>query len=72
MKAARTELSGRRNYSLRKALDVIKESTVIDGEDAQIAWKDRSITVDNVPAFKQSSSEIGGTFLPPFEGLALS
>ena len=48
-KNARTKLNGQRNYSLRKAEEVIKGSTQSSGKSAKIKWTERSVTVDGSP-----------------------
>ena len=76
IKAARSKLNSKRNFSLRKAEELIKSDAQANGKEVKICWKTsepgiRSITVDNIEAFRQGKGELGGHFLPPFGGLAL-
>ena len=70
-KNARTKANGQRNFSLRKAEQVIKGSERSNGKTVRIVWKDRSVTVDDTPVFTQGKSEIGGSFASPYADLTL-
>ena len=70
-KNARTKFNGQRNYSLRKAEQVIKGSTQSSGKSVKINWTERSVTVDGSPAFTQDKTETGGSFVSPYADLTL-
>ena len=72
----RTKLNGKRNFSLRKAEELLKSHPQASGLNVKINWKTseagvRNVEVNNATAFIQKKAEVGGTFLPPFENLAL-
>jgi hypothetical protein len=71
VKPARTKLNSKRNTSLFKALDLIKETPESANKDARIDWPERKIKVADVDAFVQKNKELGGTFLSPFVALQL-
>jgi hypothetical protein len=72
-----SKLNGKRNYSLRRAEELIKAHASASGKETKINWKTsdpgiRNIEVDGSIAFMQNKADIGGKFLPPFESLALA
>ena len=71
IKPARSKLNSQRNYSLRKAEELIKESEHSKDKTVSISWDTRSVTVNNISAFTQGKTDTGGSFLAPFELLAL-
>ena len=71
IKPARSKLNSRRNFSLRKAEELIKASPHCKDKSVSISWDTRAVTVDSTDAFTQGKQDPGGTFLPPFELLAL-
>ena len=75
-KPARTKINGKRNFSLRRAEELIKADPQASGKEVKINWNDsesgvRTVSVDNSTAFTQSKSDLVGKFSAPFESLAL-
>ena len=70
-KQARTKVNAQRNYSLRKAEELIKADPKAKDKNVQIHYKDRLIKVDDSIAFKQDKHELGGTFSGGYDHLAL-
>ena len=71
---AKTAIQIQRNNHLRKALDILKKDTSCVGKTVEIIWqqedkkdKSREVWVDKVPAFRQTSDDLSGSFLPPFQ-----
>ena len=71
---AKTAIQIQRNNHLRKALDILKKDTSCAGKTVEIIWqqedkkdKSREVWVDKVPAFRQTSDDLSGSFLPPFQ-----
>ena len=71
IKPARTDLNGKRNFSIRKASELITEAAASDGKEVKIVWSKRKVNVNTHDAFVQSKTEVGGSFLPPYDGLHL-
>ena len=71
IKPARTKYNSKRNYSLKKAEELIKASPHSKDKSVNISWDTRAVMVDKIDAFTQGKQDTGGTFLPPFELLAL-
>ena len=65
IKNARSTLNGQRNYSLRRAVEMLKASPMSTGKAIEIKWQDRSIEVGGVVAFRHEEAEVGGSFQPP-------
>ena len=70
----RTEVNSKRNYSIRKAEELIKQHGSVNGAEVKIAWKTdepgvRHVIVGLVPAFIQLKNDLGGTFAAPFSNL---
>ena len=67
-----------RNSALRRAVDVLKKDVRCSSQEVKIEWflddrsnKTREIRVGNKIVFVQTSSDVIGTFLPPFVGLTV-
>ena len=67
-----------RNSALRRAVDVLKKDVRCTSQEVKIEWllddrsnKNREVRVGDKIAFVQSSSDMIGTFLPPFVGLTV-
>ena len=71
VKEARTKLNGQRNFSLRKAHELIQASPETLNKTVTLQWKERRITVNKVVAFSQDKAETGGTFVVPYESIVL-
>ena len=76
VKHARTQHQKKRNYALRKAESLIKESGAASGKNVEILWKvdgsrERHVVVNKEVAFKQCEDDVKGTFLPPFSQLSI-
>ena len=74
----KSQIQLKRNTALRDVLMKIKNDSRNKNKSCEIIWKksdpknkDREIHVDNVPVFRQSSIDVQGIFLPPFENLTL-
>jgi hypothetical protein len=77
-KAARTQTQKKRNYSMRKAEELIKSSELSANKQVKIEWKaeesgstDRRVLVDNVAAFTQGSNDLYGSFADPYKDLSI-
>ena len=70
-KPARTKLGGKRNHSIRTANELVSKHPQAVGKEVVIEWKERQVTVDGAPAFKQLKDQMGGDFLPPYNDLRL-
>ena len=66
-----TAINQKRNWSLRKASELIKESSLSSGKNVEINWKERRVTVDSKEVFLQSNQDLGGRFLNPYDRLKL-
>ena len=71
IKPARTKINSQRNYSLKKAEELIKSSPDSQGKQVSISWDTRAVTVNQADAFTQSKGDNGGTFLAPYDQLSL-
>ena len=72
VKKAVTEQALQRNAALRRASDLLKTDARAHGRVVKIKWlKERGITVDKVPAFQQSSTDLTGQFVAAFADLRL-
>jgi len=67
-----------RNSALRRAVDVLKKDARCTSQEVKIEWllddrsnKNREVRVGDKIAFVQTSSDVIGTFLPPFVGLTV-
>ena len=70
IKPSISKLNLARNYSLKKAMELIKTDAAVATKTVVI--KDRNAMVDMEVAFIQSKDEVGGTFQVPFAHLVLS
>jgi hypothetical protein len=68
---SRSKLKGMRDYSLKKAADLIKADGRSNGKAAKIIWKDRIVELDGNVVFKQPQFDTGGSFLGLFAHLGL-
>ena len=66
-----TAINQKRNWSLRKASELIKESSLSSGKNVEINWKERRVIVDSKEVFLQSNQDLGGRFLNPYDRLKL-
>jgi hypothetical protein len=64
VRPARTKVNGQSNCNLRVAPDKLK--AVSGGKTVSIQWKERSVTVDGVNAFKQGKHDRSGSFSDGF------
>ena len=76
VKPARSKLNGKRNFSIRKAEELIKDHNRAKDQEVKIEWKTamagvRHVTVNGDIAFNQGKNDVGGTFSGPFADLAL-
>ena len=72
---AKTSLQRKRNEGLTKTCDKLKLAPSCAGKPVKIAWKmegtkDRAVTIDDVPAFLQTSDDSIGNFVAPFLDLS--
>ena len=75
MKMARTDVNSKRNYSLRKAEELLKGHSSAAGQEIKINWKTdepgiRNVKVGQNIAFAESKTDLKGTFLAPFADLS--
>ena len=64
----------KRNSCLTKAADLLKKDSRNKGKNVEICWKfegtkDRQVVVDGKTVFQQTSSDLAGRFVTPFEAL---
>ena len=76
VKPARSKLNGKRNYSIRRAEELIKDHDQAKDQEVKIEWKTttagvRQVQVNGKIAFEQDKHEVGGTFHAPFGDLVL-
>ena len=76
MKPARKKIQKTRNYALRAAENLIKETGDASGKNVEILWKvegskERHVIVNKAVAFKQCQDDAIGAFLPPFTQLSI-
>ena len=72
VKLARTKLNEKRNYSLRKAEELIKSDASSKNKAVKIDWKERQVLVNNAVAFMQDKMETEGSFVVGFWALRAS
>ena len=70
-KQARSKVNAQRNWSPRKAEELVKAAPGSQGKNVQILFKDRVVKVDEEVAFKQDKHELGGAFCGGFAHLTL-
>ena len=71
---AKTSTQLKRNSCLTRAADILKKDGRNNGKTVEICWKvdgskDRQVQVAGQVAFSQTSSDLAGRFLAPFEAL---
>ena len=71
IKPARSKFNSQRNYSIKKAEELIKSSPHSKDKTVSISWDSRVVTVDGHDAFAQGKHDTGGSFLPPYDQLTL-
>ena len=69
VRPARTKLNGQRNYSLRRASDVLKKESPT--KKVELNWKNRSVTVNGEDAFIQGKLDTAGNFMGSYAHLKL-
>ena len=76
IKMARSKLNGRRNFSIRKAEELVKAHLAAQGKEIKIVWKtdepgQRHVTVGGDIAFTQGKHDVRGFFSAPFSDIQL-
>ena len=71
IKPALTKINSRKNWALRRAEELIKQSPAAQEQSVRIDWKSRSVTVNNTPAFVQMKDDLIGSFYAPFSALTI-
>ena len=76
LKPARSKLNGKRNFSIRKAEELVKAHHQAADQEVKIEWKTasagiRHVTLNSEIAFIQDKPDVGGTFSAPFDDLSL-
>lgn len=71
VKAARTKINDQRNYSIRKANELIGKHANAQNKTVKIEWGDREVIVDRGLASKQNKTYTSGTFAAPFDDIHL-
>ena len=69
VKRALSKVNRHRNYSLRKAEEVINSKS--PGKHVKFDHKERSLSMDGTVVFQQAPNELGGTFLNSMAGSCL-
>ena len=69
-KRAKTAMQRDRNITLQKAEEAVKQATTNEAV-VKIEWPTRRVLVNSKAAYTQDKDGLGGSFLPPFEGLRL-
>ena len=72
---AKTNMQLQRNKFMKKAADMIKHHDASKSKNMKVNWKiegckDRTVTVGDCDAFRQTSNDIHGTFLGPWADLS--
>ena len=70
-KPALTKLNGARNYSLKAAERIIKESSKSNTSTVKIEWTKRQVINEKIPVFQQGKEDTKGTCLGEFADLVL-
>ena len=73
---ARSKLNGRRNFSIRKAEELLKAHSAAQGKEVKIVWKtdelgQRQVTVGGDIAFAQGKHDVRGSFSAPVGDIQL-
>jgi hypothetical protein len=71
IKPAITKINSQRNYSIRKAEEILKADPANQGKNIESILKDRVVQVAGHIAFRQDKNELGGTFVGPYSHLSL-
>ena len=74
LKPAKDSINQTRDSSLVNAAKEIKKALVASGNsgvEPKVVWKERVVKIGDVEAFTQSSNELTGRFLDPYQGLKL-
>ena len=71
MKSAISAINLKRNWSIRQAHELIRNSPLSNNNSIEIDFKERKVLVGGSPAFTQSPNQLKGTFLKPFNSLRL-
>jgi hypothetical protein len=76
VKMARAKMQKQRNWAIRKADSLIKESPQSTGKEVKILWtvegsKERQVVVNNVVAFRQGRDDPHGSFEAEFDSLVI-
>ena len=58
-----------RNSSLYHAKDLLSKHPTTNNKTVDIDWKERAVTLDGTPTFKQTSRDVTGTFIPTYATL---
>ena len=73
---AKTASQLKRNGVLARVCDLVKKDSRANGKEVKIVWqktgtRDRAVEMAGKEVFLQTSSELVGKFLSPFQDLAL-
>ena len=70
-KPALTKQNGARNWALREAAKLVKESPKSNTETVKIVWKERKVENDGIIVFIQLGDDLKGTFSGMFADFSL-
>jgi len=73
---AKTSLQLKRNGALKQAMKLVKQDARAKDKSVEICWltegsKDRTVKIGDQVVFRQTSTDIGGEFVAPFQNLHL-
>ena len=72
IKRALSKINASRNYSLRRADELLKADARASGQEVKAFWTgQRRVEVGGVVAFAQDNTELTGRFAPPFDNIIL-
>jgi len=73
---AKTSLQLKRNGALKQAMKLVKQDARAEGKSVEICWltegsKDRTVKIGDQVVFRQTSTDIAGEFVAPFQNIRL-
>ena len=71
LKPALTKINSKRNWALRRASELIQDTSEARLRSVKINWKDRTVTLDGTAVFLQNKEDLYGSFADPFTYLQI-
>jgi len=73
---AKTSMQRKRNDSLHRVCEIVKKDPRSQGKTVSIQWqieesKNRGVQLDGISIFLQTTTDLSGSFLPPFQDLTV-